>query len=312
MNIKAYENSITIRTDAVKRFLSDIQKTKVITSAEEKSLFSKYEDSVNRVNEVKASNMPAATAANIIAKEEKLQDEIRNEVILRNQRFNFAVAKRFNNGDILMDLVNVGTIGMYEAFQKYDYKEGVRFCSFAVWYIRRAINAFLVKENLSVRTTNNTRIMPKVKKIENDFFLKNGRKPSGVEIMDILMDKYGIEVAVESDIYGTRMESIDAYFGDETDNTFDKSEEYNNATASYNDYENEVENESLSLSMRRAMKVLSERERTIICMANGIGYNKDYKDKEIGEELGLTSERVRQLRNSAQTKLAAALSVARK
>jgi RNA polymerase sigma factor (sigma-70 family) len=312
MNIKAYENSITIRTDAVKRFLSDIQKTKVITSAEEKSLFSKYEDSVNRVNEVKASNMPAATAANIIAKEEKLQDEIRNEIILRNQRFNFAVAKRFNNGDILMDLVNVGTIGMYEAFQKYDYKEGVRFCSFAVWYIRRAINAYLVKENLSVRTTNNTRIMPKVKKIENDFFLKNGRKPSGVEVMDILMDKYGIEVAVESDIYGTRMESIDAYFGDETDNTFDKSEEYNNATASYNDYENEVENESLSLSMRRAMKVLSERERTIICMANGIGYNKDYKDKEIGEELGLTSERVRQLRNSAQTKLAAALSVARK
>ena len=312
MNIKAYENSITIRTDAVKRFLSDIQKTKVITSAEEKYLFSKYEDSVNRVNEVKASNMPAATAANIIAKEEKLQDEIRNEIILRNQRFNFAVAKRFNNGDILMDLVNVGTIGMYEAFQKYDYKEGVRFCSFAVWYIRRAINAYLVKENLSVRTTNNTRIMPKVKKIENDFFLKNGRKPSGVEVMDILMDKYGIEVAVESDIYGTRMESIDAYFGDETDNTFDKSDEYNNATASYNDYENEVENESLSLSMRRAMKVLSERERTIICMANGIGYNKDYKDKEIGEELGLTSERVRQLRNSAQTKLAAALSVARK
>ena len=312
MNIKAYENSITIRTEAVKRFLSDIQKTKVITSAEEKSLFSKYEDSVNRVNEVKASNMPAATATNIIAKEEKLQDEIRNEIILRNQRFNFAVAKRFNNGDILMDLVNVGTIGMYEAFQKYDYKEGVRFCSFAVWYIRRAINAYLVKENLSVRTTNNTRIMPKVKKIENDFFLKNGRKPSGVEVMDILMDKYGIEVAVESDIYGTRMESIDAYFGDETDNTFDKSEEYNNATASYNDYENEVENESLSLSMRRAMKVLSERERTIICMANGIGYNKDYKDKEIGEELGLTSERVRQLRNSAQTKLAAALSVARK
>ena len=312
MNIKAYENSITIRTEAVKRFLSDIQKTKVITSAEEKSLFSKYEDSVNRVNEVKTSNMPAATAANIIAKEEKLQDEIRNEIILRNQRFNFAVAKRFNNGDILMDLVNVGTIGMYEAFQKYDYKEGVRFCSFAVWYIRRAINAYLVKENLSVRTTNNIRIMPKVKKIENDFFLKNGRKPSGVEVMDILMDKYGIEVAVESDIYGTRMESIDAYFGDETDNTFDKSEEYNNATASYNDYETEVENESLSLSMRRAMKVLSERERTIICMANGIGYNKDYKDKEIGEELGLTSERVRQLRNNAQTKLAAALNVARK
>lgn len=312
MNIKAYENSITVRTDSTKRFLSEINKTKVITPQEEKELFSKYEDSVNRVNEIKSSDIAASTAAKLIANEEKIQNDVRNEVILRNQRFNFAVAKRYNNSDILLDLVNVGTIGMYEAFQKFDYKEGVRFCSFAVWYIRRAINAFLVKENLTVRTTNNTRIMPKVKKIENDFFLKNGRKPSGVEVMDLLMDKYGIEVAVESDIYGTRMESIDSFYGDETDNTFDKSEEFNNATASYNDYETNVYNDALSSTMKKAMKVLSERERTIICMANGIGYNKDYKDKEIGEKLGLTSERVRQLRHSAETKLATAYSVVSK
>lgn len=312
MNITNSASTFVIRTDSVKRYLSEINKVKIITAQEEKALFSKYEDSVNRVAELKECDLPASVIANMIANEEKMQEEIRNEIILRNQRFNFAVAKRYDNNDIIMDLVNVGTIGMYEAFQKYDYKAGVRFCSFAVWYIRRAINAFLVKENLTVRTTNNTRILPKVKKIENEFFLKNGRKPSGAEVIDALFDKYGLEVAAESDIYGVRMESIDAVYGDEDDNTFEKSADFVDATASINAYEDDVENESLSNAMRRALKVLNNRERTIICMAAGYGYEKEYKDKEIGEALGLTSERVRQLRHTAKTKLAAAYTAASK
>ena len=244
--------------------------------------------------------------ASIIAREEKIQNDLRNEIIMRNQRFNFAVAKRYDNNEILMDLVNVGTIGMYEAFEKFNYKEGIRFCSFAVWFIRRAINAFLVKENLTVRTTNNTRYMPKVRKIENEFFLKNGRKPSGAEVMDILLEQYGIEVAAESDIYGVRVESIDASFGEDEDFTYEKCSEFAVVTASENSFEEDVENESLSLATRRALSGLNDREKTILCMSAGYGYAKEYKDKEIAEVLGLTSERVRQLRHSATKKFAAA------
>jgi RNA polymerase sigma factor (sigma-70 family) len=205
-----------------------------------------------------------------------------------------------------MDLVNVGTIGMYEAFEKFNYKEGIRFCSFAVWFIRRAINAFLVKENLTVRTTNNTRYMPKVRKIENEFFLNNGRKPSGAEVIDILLEKYGIEVAAESDVYGVRVESIDASFGEDEDFTYEKCSEFAVVTASENGFEEDVENESLSLATRRALAGLNDREKTILCMSAGYGYAKEYKDKEIAEVLGLTSERVRQLRHSATKKFAAA------
>lgn len=294
------------RTEAVKAFLADINKTKVMTAQEEKDLFAKYEDSVERVKSVTNSSLPAEQKQSIISREEKIQTDIRNEIILRNQRFNFAVAKRYDTKEILMDLVNVGTIGMYEAFEKYDYKEGVRFCSFAVWYIRRAINAYLVKENLTVRSVNNTRVIPKVKKIENDFYLKNGRKPSGVEVMDILLEKYGIEVAAESDIYGVKVESIDASLGEDEDNTFEKCSDFNAATASKNTFEEEIENESLSADTKRALSVLNEREKTIVCMSAGYGYTKEYKDKEIAEVLGLTSERVRQLRHSAIKKFAAA------
>lgn len=304
MNVKNTTNHI-VRTNANQAYLRDIKKYPVMTKQEEIDLFAKYEDSVERLNSVKSmENCPEK--ASIIAREEKIQNDLRNEIIMRNQRFNFAVAKRYDNNEILMDLVNVGTIGMYEAFEKFNYKEGIRFCSFAVWFIRRAINAFLVKENLTVRTTNNTRYMPKVRKIENEFFLMNGRKPSGAEVIDILFEKYGLEVAAESDIYGVKMESIDASFGEDEDYTVEKSSEFAIVTASENGFEEQMENESLSESTRKALSVLNEREKTILCMSAGYGYAKEYKDKEIAEVLGLTSERVRQLRHSATKKFAAA------
>lgn len=304
MNITNTSNYV-VRNDLTQAYLRDIKKYPLMTKQEEMDLFTKYEDSVERLKSVQSmENGPQK--ASIIAREEKIQNDLRNEIIMRNQRFNFAVAKRYDNNEILMDLVNVGTIGMYEAFEKFDYREGIRFCSFAVWFIRRAINAFLVKENLTVRTTNNTRYMPKVRKIENEFFLKNGRKPSGTEVMDILLEKYGVEVAAESDIYGVKVESIDASLGEDDDFTYEKCSEFAVATAIENGFEEEVENESLSAATKRALSILNDREKTILCMSAGYGYTKEYKDKEIAEVLGLTSERVRQLRHSATKKFAAA------
>lgn len=305
MNVTNSSNFI-IRTDLTNAYFKDIRNAKVMTKQEEIELFKKFEESVERLESVKASKdmFSSADYANIVEREMNTQTEIRNEIILRNQRFNFAVAKRYDNNSILMDLVNVGTIGMYEAFEKFNYKEGNRFCSFAVWYIRRAINAYLVKENLTVRTTNNTRYLPKVKKIENEFFLKNGRKPTYTEITDLLFERYGIEGVSFSDIYTVRVDSIDATYGEDEDFTYEKCSEYAVATASQNDYETSIENESVSEATRKALSVLNERERTIICMAAGYGYSKEYKDKEIGDALGLTSERVRQIRHSASKKFA--------
>lgn len=305
MNVTNSSNFI-IRTDLTNAFFKDIRNAKVMTKQEEIDLFKQFEESVERVAYMKENrgDFSSSDYLSIIEREEKIQTDIRNEIILRNQRFNFAVAKRYDNNSILMDLVNVGTIGMYEAFEKFNYKEGNRFCSFAVWFIRRAINAYLVKENLTIRTTNNTRYLPKVKKIENEFFLKNGRKPSSVEVIDILYDKYGIEGVTAADLYGARVESIDMTYNDDDDYTFEQNADYAVSTASYNSYETNVENEYLSEASRKAMATLSERERTIICMSAGYGYDKEYKDKEIADILGLTSERVRQLRHSASKKFA--------
>ena len=88
----------------------------------------------------------------------KVQLSLHNEIISRNQYLNYAIAKRYNNTDIVMDLVNVGAIGMIEAFDSYDYKKNVRFCTYATYYIRRAINAYITKENIAIRTTNDAKL----------------------------------------------------------------------------------------------------------------------------------------------------------
>ena len=113
-------------------------------------------------------------------------------------------------------------------------------------------------------------------------------------------------MAAESDIYGVKVESIDTSFGEEDDFTYEKCSEFAVATASENGFEEDIEDESLSFATRRALSRLNDREKTILCMSAGYGYAKEYKDKEIAEVLGLTSERVRQLRHSATKKFAAA------
>ena len=283
MNIKNVTNFV-VRTDTINSFVNEISKYTVPTAQEERDLFVRYED----------------------ADDENEKIEIRNEIISRNLGFVYAVAKRYAHDDLLPDLINTGMLGMYEAFEKYDWRSGNRFSTLAVWYIRRAINAYLNKENMVVRQKNGARIVPKVKKIENDFYLRNGRWPTSNEVVDILKNEFGIE-ADSVDIYGTRVDRIESYIGDEEDNTFEKSPAFNERTATDNGFDENSETDATRYALNEAMKVLTDREKTIVSMAYGYGgYVREYKDKEIGAALGLTSERIRQLRHGAVKKLRSA------
>lgn len=283
MNVKNLAKFVS-RSEGLNEYVKEISKYKPLSGQEEKDLFAKYESSTT----------------------EEEKKEIKDKIILANMRFNFAVAKRYSTGEILPDLINVGFIGMCEAFDEYDWRRGVRFYTFAQYYIRRAINHYLVKENMTVRQKNYARIAPKVKKIENEYYAKTGRAPSAAEIISILKSEYNIEVKDENDIYGTRVDRIDAYLGDDEDNTFEDSAEFNEVTSVDNEFDTECDTANLSYALSKAMSALTEREKTIISMAYGYNHSREYKDKEIAERLGLTSERVRQLRHGAVKKMRSA------
>ena len=286
--MKTGKIKVVEKSDVVNTHLKDISKIYPLTAQEERDLFAKYEDTAD----------------------EEERRAIRDKIVTASLRFNYSIARCYSTGDNLPDLISVGIIGMYEAFNEYDWHKGVRFYTFASYYIRRACNAYLAKDDLTVRTKNFSAVNPKVKKIEKEFTAENGRKPSNDEIIDILKSEYGVNVFSEMDLHGAKVDSIDAYLGDDDDNTLEGSADFNNATATRNEYESEIDDDDNRYKVDAMMSALDDREKKIISMAYGYGYPREYKDKEIGDELNLTSERVRQLRHGAVKKMRAAYATA--
>lgn len=242
--------------------------------------------------------------------EQKL--EARNNIMTMNQKLLYSIAKSYSNNDdeLLMDLVIVGNLGMSEAFDKYDLEKDNRFCTYAKWYIQRAITRFLNDENLLIRPTNNMRITPKVKKIEEEFEKTEHRKPTVEEVERILDEKYGIKLTSKMEIAPVVIDSITPLQTDaserDVDMDFSAEFSFNNATAIGNIYEDEIEKEDNKAKVQALMSVLSEREAQVIKMAFGFdsdGYMKEYNNNEIGEALDLTPEAVRQIKKRAMAKL---------
>ena len=242
--------------------------------------------------------------------EQKL--EARNKVITMNQKLVYSIAKSYSNNDdeLLMDLVIVGSIGMNDAFEKYNLETDNRFCTYAKWYIQRAITRFLNDENLLIRPTNNMRITPKVKKIEEEFEKTEHRKPTVEEVERILNEKYGIKLTSKMEIAPVVIDSITPLQTDaserDVDMDFSAEFSFNSATAIGNIYEDEIEKEDNKAKVQALMSVLSEREAQVIKMAFGFdsdGYMKEYNNNEIGEALDLTPEAVRQIKKRAMAKL---------
>jgi len=238
--------------------------------------------------------------------------EARNKVITMNQKLVYSIAKSYSNNDdeLLMDLVIVGSIGMNDAFEKYNLETDNRFCTYAKWYIQRAITRFLNDENLLIRPTNNMRITPKVKKIEEEFEKTNHRKPTVEEVERILNEKYDIKLTSKMEIAPVVIDSITPLQTDaserDVDMDFSAEFSFNNATAIGNIYEDEIEKEDNKAKVQALMSVLSEREAQVIKMAFGFdsdGYMKEYNNNEIGEALDLTPEAVRQIKKRAMAKL---------
>lgn len=287
MNVKKF-NKIIEKSDIVSAYLNDIKGSisKPLTKEEEKELLEQYyaEDTSN---------------------EKKI--EIRNRIAMTHQRFIYDLASCYANGnnDLLMELVNVGTLGLYDTFDNFDIEKDNKFVTYAQYYIRRAVNHFLEDENLMVRPANNARITPKVKKIEEEYLRVHGIKPDIFEVERILEENYGIKLSDRNDIFGAKIERIEDPADSVDDDTyvFENSKKFIEYASVENDYAEQAEKEGTKYTVQKIIDKLPEREATILRMAYGMGeYNKPCNNKEIGEALGLTSERIRQLKESAEEK----------
>lgn len=234
-----------------------------------------------------------------IKKGGKVGERAKNRLVEANLRFVVSVAKQYQHqGLTLTDLIDEGNIGLIKAAERFDETRGFKFISYAVWWVRQSILQAIAEQSRIVRLPlNQVGSLNKVNQEINKFEQENQRRPSVEE----LADRTGVE---EEKISQSMMASghhvsIDAPFGEDDDNSMV------DVMSSGDDGRTDkgVDHESMAQDLKAVLsKCLKERERQILCACYGI----DEPEKgleEIGDKMGLTRERVRQIREKSILKL---------
>ncbi|MBD5184615.1 MAG: sigma-70 family RNA polymerase sigma factor [Bacteroidales bacterium] len=266
--------------------------TKSITNRESASL-DKYLQEIGREELISVSEEVE------LAQRIKKGDHAALEKLTKaNLRFVVSVAKQYQNqGLSLPDLINEGNLGLIRAAQKFDETRGFKFISYAVWWIRQSILQALAEQSRIVRLPlNQVGSLNKITKELSKFEQENERRPSSEELaerLDMPEDKVTETLKVSG-----RHISVDAPFVDGEDNSLlDVIPNDDSPMADSN-----LNQESLSKEVDRALKQLYDREREILKMFFGIGC-QEMTLEEIGQKFDLTRERVRQIKEKAIRRL---------
>ena len=226
-------------------------------------------------------------------------ERAKQRLVEANLRFVVSVAKQYQHqGLTLTDLIDEGNIGLIKAAEKFDETRGFKFISYAVWWIRQSILQAIAEQSRIVRLPlNQSGALSKINQAINTFEQDNGRRPSVSELEDITgVESDKIEQSMKADAHHM---SIDAPFGDDDDNAMvDMLSSGDDSRTDKN-----VDYESLTSDLDSVLgKVLKDRELRIIKECFGIGCHEKGLE-EIGTEMGLTRERVRQIREKSIAKL---------
>lgn len=220
-------------------------------------------------------------------------------LINSNLRFVISVAKQYQNqGLTLSDLVNEGNLGLIKAAEKFDETKGFKFISYAVWWVRQSILQALANQSRTIRLpVNQVANLTKINKFIREFEQDENRKPSVKEISEFI--KISEEKVSDLLEISCKCASIDSPIGDEEDDVYLVNLIPNDTP----DPDDTLDKESVNYSIHKALKVLSLREHDVILMLFGLDGVKCQTMTEIAKKFGITSERIRQIRDQALDKL---------
>ncbi len=269
---KADKNIFFVEEGSLGLYLKDIAKHKALTAKEE------------------------AEMARRIKKGDKKAVEV---LVKANLRFVVSVARNYQNqGMPLADLINEGNLGLIRAAYRFDEKKNFKFISYAVWWIRQAILQGLADHSRIVKVPlNRVATIHKVGKARAMLEQKFRRLPNDKEIADELQIT---EAEVTSTLkISNRHASLDAPIKDENGGSlFDiiRSDDQEDTDA-------KAIEESVAREIEKVLDTLTEREQNVVRMYFGIGEETSYTLEEIGQQLQITRERVRQIKDAALRKL---------
>lgn len=277
INLKV-NTGIVGRCENVTRFFRDIRKYKPMSKDEEVKWFTMY-----------ANGTP----------QEK--EKARNRIISCNQGLVFAAAKKWANEDNLLDYTNEANFGLMEAIDTFDLSMGVKFDSYAIYHIRRAINKYHNGGANLIKKTNHCKTVYTTARLTEEFVKKNFRQPTPEELQEMMNERTSGKVVNSSDLYKLKITHIDNGYENGRGNEEADSDitEYYEATSSRNDHERTEAEEFNKHLVTSLLSTLTEREQILIKMRFGLidhdGFKKEYDLKEVAKALKLTKERVRQM-----------------
>jgi RNA polymerase primary sigma factor len=224
-----------------------------------------------------------------------------HRLVKANLRFVVSIAKEYAHyGVPLEDLINEGNLGLLKAAQRFDETRGYKFISYAVWWIRQSILAALANHSKIVRMPlNRARVLNQIKKVTGELQQKLRRKPEPEEIAKVL----NLSVDEVKDTLPLMQDNffLDDYVGNDEDSTYldfleDTTSEGPDA---------HVMEDDLNGSIQRMLGDLKEREARVLRMYYGLGTDQEMTLEEIGQVMGLTRERIRQIKEEAFEKIRA-------